>query len=67
MLEGKVKWFSNQKGFGFIAANGQDYFAHYKEIQANGFKSLPEGATVTFTPAMGDKGAVAREIKVMLQ
>ena len=62
MQEGRVKWFDDKKGFGFIESNGHDYFAHYKEIQGNGFKTLREGQTITFSPAEGLKGKVARNI-----
>jgi CspA family cold shock protein len=64
MQNGQVKWFNEAKGFGFIASQGKDYFVHYKEIKGEGFKSLKEGANVTFTPGTSAKGAVATEVCV---
>ncbi len=53
---GTVKWFNETKGFGFIHADsGQDVFAHFSEIQSNGFKVLHEGQRVSFTVAQGKK------------
>ncbi|WP_270346060.1 cold-shock protein [Lactococcus petauri] len=49
MTKGTVKWFNDAKGFGFITAeDGADVFAHFSEIQSNGFKKLEEGEKVTF-------------------
>ena len=60
MANGTVKWFSNQKGFGFIQQeNGPDLFVHYTEIKGDGFKSLAEGEPVTFEIGQGKKGPVA--------
>jgi len=60
MANGTVKWFSNQKGFGFIQQeNGPDLFVHYTEIKGDGFKSLAEGDQVTFEIGQGKKGPVA--------
>jgi cold shock protein len=60
MANGTVKWFSNQKGFGFIQQeNGPDLFVHYTEIKGDGFKSLAEGEQVTFEIGEGKKGPVA--------
>ena len=60
MASGIVKWFSNQKGFGFIQQeNGPDLFVHYSAITGNGFKSLEEGERVTFEIGQGKKGPVA--------
>ena len=57
MTKGKVKWFNDQKGFGFITSdNGQDVFVHHSGINAQGFKTLPEGAEVSFQVEKGDKG-----------
>lgn len=54
---GTVKWFNDQKGFGFITSDsGQDIFVHHTGINSQGFKTLPEGAEVTFQIERGDKG-----------
>ena len=60
---GAVKWFNNKKGYGFITTEkGQDIFAHFSEIQGEGFKSLREGDTVEFEIATGPKGEFAKAI-----
>lgn len=59
MQNGVVKWFNDQKGFGFVASEGKDYFIHFKEIQADGFKSLKEGDRVTFEASTSPKGPIA--------
>jgi CspA family cold shock protein len=60
MVSGIVKWFNNQKGFGFIQQeNGPDLFVHYSAITGDGFKSLEEGERVTFEIGQGKKGPVA--------
>ena len=60
---GTVKWFNEDKGFGFIAQdNGQDVFAHFSAIQSEGFKTLKEGQTVTFDIEEGAKGPQAANI-----
>ena len=60
MNKGTVKWFNNQKGFGFISdENGKDVFVHYSGIQSNGFKSLEEGQEVEFEVIEGQKGPQA--------
>lgn len=60
MNKGTVKWFNNQKGYGFISdENGNDVFVHYSGIKAEGFKSLEEGAAVEFEVVDGDKGPQA--------
>lgn len=64
MQNGVVKWFSDQKGFGFVASQGKDYFIHFKEIQSDGFKSLKEGDKVRFTPSQSPKGPVATQLFV---
>jgi len=62
--EGTVKWFSDQKGFGFIEQeNGSDLFVHFSEIQTDGFKTLTEGQKVTFEPAEGPKGPQATNVR----
>lgn len=64
-IRGTVKWFNENKGFGFLEANGKDYFAHFKSIVGDGFKTLSEGASVMFKPAQGQKGLQAEEIEVI--
>ncbi|MDR5785209.1 cold-shock protein [Caballeronia sp. LP003] len=65
MATGTVKWFNDAKGLGFITpdAGGEDLFAHFSEIQTNGFKSLAEGQKVTYDEKMGPKGKQASNIK----
>lgn len=61
---GVVKWFNDTKGFGFIQTQGgQDVFAHFKNIQSDGFKSLTEGQQVEFTVSQGQKGLQAENIR----
>jgi CspA family cold shock protein len=64
-VNGKVKWFNESKGFGFIESNGKDYFVHFSAIQGTGFKTLAEGANVTFKASMGKKGPQAEEVEVL--
>ena len=60
MNKGTVKWFNNQKGFGFISdEQGNDVFVHYSGILSNGFKSLEEGQEVEFEVIEGQKGPQA--------
>ncbi len=60
MANGTVKWFSDKKGFGFIEQeNGPDVFVHHSNINASGFKTLAEGAQVTFEIEEGQKGPTA--------
>lgn len=63
MEQGKVKWFNNEKGFGFIEAEGHDdVFVHFSAIQGEGFKSLEEGQAVEFSIVDGDRGPQAAEV-----
>lgn len=64
MLSGKVKWFNNAKGYGFIVADGkdEDLFAHYSAIQMEGYKTLKAGQAVSFEIIQGPKGLHAVNI-----
>lgn len=60
MVEGRVKWFNDSKGYGFIEAdNGHDVFVHHSSIQGEGFKTLSEGERVSFSEEKGAKGPSA--------
>jgi len=63
MVKGKVKWFSNQKGYGFITPeDGKDVFVHHSAIQGDGYKSLEEGQEVEFEVNQGPKGEQAANV-----
>jgi CspA family cold shock protein len=63
MAEGIVKWFSDQKGYGFIEQEGdKDVFVHHSAIAGSGFKTLAEGDRVTFDVEQGDKGLTAKNV-----
>lgn len=63
---GTVKWFNDEKGFGFITAqSGPDLFVHYRSIESSGFKSLTEGQTVSFVAVQGQKGLQADQVQVV--
>ncbi|MFD9457811.1 cold-shock protein [Streptomyces sp. NPDC059985] len=62
---GTVKWFNDEKGYGFITpASGDDLFVHFKSIQADGFKTLKEGQAVTFVTTRGQRGMQAEEVQL---
>ena len=64
MPEGKVKWFNDSKGFGFITQNDdKDLFVHHSSIQGEGFKSLAEGDRVSFDVVQGAKGPAAENVR----
>jgi len=63
MAKGKVKWFSNQKGYGFITSeDGKDLFVHFSAIKGDGYKSLAEGDAVEFEVTQGSKGEQASDV-----
>ena len=66
MSEGTVKWFNESKGFGFLSnSEGGDVFVHFSAIQASGFKTLQEGASVSFDIEQGNKGPSAVNVKAL--
>ncbi|WP_209123252.1 MULTISPECIES: cold-shock protein [Bacillaceae] len=64
MVQGTVKWFNAEKGFGFIEVEGQDdVFVHFSAIQGEGFKTLEEGQTVSFEIEQGQRGPQAANVQ----
>jgi CspA family cold shock protein len=67
MAIGTVKWFNDDKGYGFITPEdgGKDLFVHFSAIQADGFRTLPEGAKVEYEAEQGPKGPNAANVKIV--
>jgi CspA family cold shock protein len=66
VAQGTVKWFNNEKGYGFIAVDGgQDVFVHYSAIQADGYRSLDENQRVEFDVVQGPKGPQADGVRIV--
>jgi CspA family cold shock protein len=67
MATGTVKWFSDEKGYGFITPDegGKDLFVHHTAIAGNGFRSLSEGAKVSYDTEQGQKGPAAANVRVL--
>ena len=64
--QGTVKWFNNEKGYGFIQCDsGKDIFVHYRAIASDGYKSLTEGQRVEFSVVQGQKGLQADSVKII--
>jgi len=68
-MKGKVKWFNDQKGYGFIKPDeqGDDLFVHHRQIQGDGFRSLTEGQRVQFDASRGQKGMEATAVRVLAE
>lgn len=65
-MNGKVKWFNAEKGFGFIERDGgEDVFVHFSAIQSNGYRSLDEGQMVQFDIVKGDRGSQAANVTLI--
>lgn len=65
-MVGKVKWFSKQKGYGFIEQeNGQDIFVHFQSVVGDGFRTLEEGQNVEFDVIQGPRGEQASNVMVL--
>ena len=69
MARGKVKWFNNTKGYGFLKLDGgsDDYFVHYSSIEMDGYKSLKAGQAVTFEIDAGEKGKNAINVRLVAE
>jgi cold shock protein len=65
MAQGTVKWFSQEKGYGFVSPNngGEDLFVHYSAIEGTGFRSLEEGERVSYEPVRGRRGEQAQAVR----
>lgn len=63
--QGTVKWFNNRKGYGFIELkSGEDVFVHFRNIKADGYRTLKDGQTVTFNLVSGPKGLQAEDVEI---
>ena len=67
MAQGTVKWFNDDKGYGFITPDdgGKDLFVHFSAIQSDGFRTLPEGAKVSYEAEQGPKGPNAANVRLV--
>jgi CspA family cold shock protein len=67
MAQGTVKWFNDDKGYGFITPDdgGKDLFVHFSAIQSDGFRTLPEGAKVSYEAEQGPKGPNAANVQLI--
>ena len=66
MAQGRVKWFNNSKGYGFIEIDGgKDVFVHYSAIEGSGYRSLEEGQSVEFEVTQGAKGPQASNVRLV--
>lgn len=66
MATGTVKWFNDEKGFGFVSVEGQsDVFVHYSEIQSDGRRTLVEGQQVEFDVEAGERGPLAKRVRII--
>ena len=65
MARGTVKWFNEEKGYGFVSPDegGEDLFVHYSAIEGSGFRSLEEGERVSYEPTRGRKGEEAKDVR----
>lgn len=64
-MRGKVKFFDDEKGYGFITSQNEDYFVHYSKIAMPGYKTLEAGQVVEFSPEVTKKGKMAVDVKVI--
>ncbi len=64
MINGRVKWFNDARGYGFIESKGEDYFVYFKDIVKDGYKTLKDGDKVLFEPSSSPKGLVAKSVTV---
>lgn len=65
VIIGTVRWFNDEKGFGFIEAKGQDVFVHFSAIQKNGYRSLEEGQRVCYQLSRGKNGPMALNVRLL--